>query len=73
MTADELLSRISSRELTAWLALFAVQADEADRRQLEADAPDGEIIISGHDPARDDRDEDEDDPSETPDDEEGDR
>lgn len=36
MPVAEMLSRMSSRELTEWAAFLAVEADEADTRRLIA-------------------------------------
>lgn len=56
MTRDELLARMSSRELTEWLALFEVQAEEQQRERDTLESGDGQVIVSG---LEDDEDEDE--------------
>jgi hypothetical protein len=60
MTRDELLARMASRELTAWMALFAVQAEEAKHEHDTLESGDGNVIITGLDDEDDEPDEDED-------------
>lgn len=62
MTRDEMIARMSSQELTGWLALFGVQAEEADYRRDLADSGDGEVIVTG----RDDDDDEEEEPDGEP-------
>lgn len=47
---------MDSRELSGWLALFRVHAEEAEYRRHLAESGDGQVIVSG----RDDEDEDDD-------------
>ena len=49
MTRDELLDRVTSAELSGWVALYAVRADEAAHRQHVQDSGDGQVFISGGD------------------------
>lgn len=41
MTVEELLSRISSRELTEWQAFFTLEAEERREREMVEDALSG--------------------------------
>lgn len=41
MTVGELLARISSSELTEWMAVYTLEADEARERELERLTRDG--------------------------------
>lgn len=41
MTVDELLGRISSRELTEWMAFAHLEAEDRRLAELEAKALDG--------------------------------
>lgn len=43
MTAEELLDRMSSWELSAWLALDAVEAEEAKRRKEDPEGYQAEL------------------------------
>lgn len=56
MTRAELLARMSSRELSGWLALFQVQADEAAYARMVAESSDGQVVIQGRDDDEDDED-----------------
>ena len=49
-----MLARISSSELTKWLALFHVEAEEAEERRQIADAGGDEVIFSGREQDEDD-------------------
>lgn len=62
MTRGHLLAQISSQELTAWMALFAVQSEEAKHHQDILESGDGQVHISG---SEDGDDEEEDDDGET--------
>lgn len=53
---DELLTRLSSDELTGWLALFAVQADEADLQRHRLESGDGQVIVTGRETGVDEED-----------------
>lgn len=44
MTRDEMLERISSTELTAWLALYAVEAEEAEHQRHLRESKDGQVF-----------------------------
>lgn len=33
MTVDEMLTRISSRELTEWIAFYRIEAQEAEKQE----------------------------------------
>ena len=57
MTRDELVARMSSRELSAWMALLKVHGEEREYARHVAESGDGQVIISGRD---EDDDEDED-------------
>lgn len=41
MTVEELLSRISSRELTEWQAFFTLEAEERREREMVEDVVNG--------------------------------
>jgi hypothetical protein len=47
MTRDELVARMSSQELTAWMALFNVHAEEAQRQRDILESGDGHVYVSG--------------------------
>ena len=68
MTRAEMLTRLDSRELTAWLALFEVKANEdarADKRRRDLlESGDGVVVEYGRP-----RDEDDDDENDEEDDE----
>jgi len=48
------IARMSSAELSGWLALFAVHAEEDEHRRDLEESGDGVVIVSGHNPDRDD-------------------
>ena len=50
-----MIARMSSVELSGWLALFAVHAEEDEHRRDLEESGDGQVIVTGHDPDRDDR------------------
>lgn len=54
MTADELLARISSAELSAWHALYQVRHEEAEHQRHLEESGDGTVIVSGRDDDEDD-------------------
>lgn len=54
MTRDEMIARMSSVELSGWMTLFAVQADEAKFHQDLRESGDGVVHISGLDEDEDD-------------------
>lgn len=49
MTRDELIERMSSRELSAWHALFLVEAEEREHARDVIESGDGLVIVSGRD------------------------
>lgn len=57
MTRGELLSRMSSIELSSWWALFQIRAEEHQRAKDLADSGDGQVIVHGKDDEDDDDDE----------------
>lgn len=57
MTRDEMIERMSSRELSGWLALFQVEAEEAQHRRDVIESGDSHVIVSGRDDDEDDADE----------------
>lgn len=61
MPRDEMLARMSSRELTHWIALAKVHEDEAEHRKLVAESGDGQVFISGGDDDIEDEDDESDD------------
>jgi len=44
-----MLARLSSAELTGWLALLSVQADEAAMQRHRLESGDGNVIVTGRD------------------------
>lgn len=58
MGREELVTRLPSRELTGWAALFLVHGEEADEARHRSDAADGDVIIHGRDDDEDDDDHD---------------
>ena len=54
MGREDLLARMSSRELTAWMAYYAVKAEEAEHQQDLAESGDGVVVVHGRDPDADD-------------------
>jgi hypothetical protein len=58
MTREEMLARISSPELTAWWALFEVEADEAEHHRDVIESGDGQVIVHGLDDDEDEEDRD---------------
>ena len=54
MTREELLTRMDSRELSGWWALFQVRGEEAEHRRHVAESGDGQVIVTGRDDDRDD-------------------
>lgn len=44
MTRDEMLERISSKELTEWAALFSVESDERQAARDRAESGDGQVF-----------------------------
>ena len=56
MTVGEMLTRISSAELSAWQKLYQVRHEEAEHQRHLEESGDGQVIVHG----RDDGDEDDD-------------
>jgi len=56
MVRAEMLARMTSQELTAWMALLTVQDEEAELARLRASSNDGQVIITGRDDDEDDED-----------------
>lgn len=54
MTADEMLARISSAELSAWQKLYQVRHEEAEHQRHLEESGDGTVIVSGRDDDEDD-------------------
>jgi hypothetical protein len=50
------LQRISSRELTEWIALAKVEAKEEEHRRDIEESGDGKVVVVGADPDDDDDD-----------------
>lgn len=65
MTRDEMIARITSRELSAWWALYQVEAEEEERRRDVLESGDGHVIVTGLDDEDGDGDQDDDAGSET--------
>jgi hypothetical protein len=57
MTRDEMLSRMTSLELSKWCAFFKVKSDE--RKYAEDVAASGDGIVIDHGPPDDDEDDEE--------------
>ena len=49
LPCEEMLARLSSAELTGWLALLSVQADEAAMQRHRLESGDGNVIVTGRD------------------------
>lgn len=58
MTRDEMMRRMSGRELAAWSALFNVKGEEREHEKHLADSGDGIVIYHGRE-SDEDRPEDE--------------
>lgn len=56
MTRDEMVARMSSRELSTWLALSRVYEEEAEHRRHVMESGDGQVIVTGRDEPDDDED-----------------
>lgn len=54
MTRDELLARMSSRELSGWMALMIVHEEEAEYQRDLASSGDGIVKVSGRPDDEDD-------------------
>lgn len=53
MTRDEMMRRMSGRELAAWAALYNVKAEEREREKDLAESGDGVVIYHGTQPDED--------------------
>lgn len=56
MTRDEMLARMTSQELTAWWALYEVEAEESKHARDIAESGDGQVIVHGGDDEEEDDD-----------------